>query len=267
MQMTRVYRTVLAGALLLVTLPAIAGAQISVVGSMTHTLNASPGSVESRSIVLRNDGETAQTVRLYQTDYQFQADGSVFYDAAGSHTRSNADWISLPGAQVTVPAGEELPVSYAVRVPDREDLFGTYWSVVMIESEMGAPAGTTGSNLGVRHLMRFAVQVINEFDGGEAMLAVTAASLEPTDSGRALALSVANTGTRVLRPEIALELYARDGSVVGPLAGDAKRLYPGSSARFVVPLDSVAAGEYRALALLDAGDADLFVAQYTLELD
>ncbi len=265
--MTRAQRTMLAGAWLLVTLPAIGAAQISIVGSMTHTLNAEPGAVESRSIVLRNEGEVAQTVGLYQTDYQFRADGSVFYDEAGSHTRSNAEWISLPAAQVTVPAGGQVPVSYAVRVPERGDLSGTYWSIIMVESELGAPSDGSGAALGVRHLMRFAVQVINEFDGGEGMLAVTAASLERTESGPALALSVANTGTRVLRPQVELELYARDGSVVGPLAGPAKRLYPGSSARFVVPLDSVPGGEYRALALLDAGDADLFVAQYTLELE
>lgn len=266
MRISSVSFRLILSALALVLVVGAAGAQISVVGSMTHLVHTAPGERYSATVSVRNEGPIAETVRLSQTDYRFASDGSVFYDEPGTLPRSNADWIELSAAAVRVLPGEEVPIGYSVRVPDEADREGTYWSVIMVETDMSSGSGADGG-VGVRHLMRFAVQVISEFPGGEGSLATVEAGLERDPGGVDLGISVANTGTRMLRPEISVELYARDGSQYGPYVAPAQRLYPGTSARFVVPLADAPLGEYRAVAILDAGGHDVFAVQYTLDLN
>ena len=259
------WKIMVSAMLMLLAVAAVHG-QVSVVGSMTQVAQARPGLQYSGTIRVRNDGERAQTVRLLQTDYQFHADGRVLYDEPGSLPRSNASWIALPATTMRVLPGQEVPITYTVRVPDSSELHGTYWSVVIIESELAGTDTSDEGTLGVRHLMRFAVQVVSEFPGGTAELATLSASLERRDTGVELYIAIANTGTRMLRPEVILELYARDGGLHGPFQAAAQRLYPGSSATFAVGLDGVGDGDYRAVAILDAGGDDIFAAQYNLEI-
>jgi len=257
--------TFLFAAVVLTAAAESAAAQVAVVGSMTHVTENLPGDRFSGVITLRNEGTSPQTVRIFQTDYQFHADGTVYYDEPGSNDRSNAQWIKLPLNAVTVGAGETVPVSYSVSVPGLDDLTGTYWSIIMIESQLGGSAESTGT-LGMQHLMRFGVQIITEFTGGYGELATTSASLARRDGVIVFTVSVENTGTRMLRPGVSLELYAHDGSQAGPFEAVPKRLYPGSSASFEVSLDGIAAGDYRAVAVLDAGANDLFAAQFSLQI-
>jgi len=240
-------------------------AQISVAGSLTHRQTTAPAAHYTGTIRVRNDGEEAVTVRLSQTDYRFQHDGRVFYDEPGSQARSNAAWIDLPAAAVRVPARTEVPVNYLVRVPEGDDLFGTYWSIIMVESDLSGAADAS-EGVGVRHVMRFGVQVISELPGGEGELATVAASLEHGETDAELLLGIANTGTRMLRPTVSVELYARDGSQLGPYGADAQRLYPDTSALFRVALAGVPHGEYRAVAIIDAGGDDVYAARYNLEI-
>ena len=237
-------------------------AQVSVTGSLTHTIDSIPGVNYSRVITIRNDGLVPHSVRVYQTDYSFQADGRVFYNLPGTTPRSNAGWITLPVTTLTINPGEELPISYALRVPNSQNLLGTYWSVIMVESII--PGANPAE--GINHIMRFAVQIINEFPGGYGSLTPIGARLDNEDGTPTLIITLENDGTLMLRPTVSVELYRRDGQVFGPFAADPRRMYPGTSAMFTLRLANVSAGDYRAIVLIDAEDENLFAIQYNLEV-
>ena len=64
----------------------------------------SPSDKTGGVITLRGE-ESDETVRVYQTDYMFYADGRNEFSKPGSVPRSNASWIAYSPNQITVPAG------------------------------------------------------------------------------------------------------------------------------------------------------------------
>ena len=97
---------------------------------LTEEVVVSPGEKVTGMITLRNSGETPETVRAYQTDYLFHADGRTVYGEPGSTPRSNASWITIYPTEVTLPPGGEATIHYQIEVPS-ENLAGTYWSMVI----------------------------------------------------------------------------------------------------------------------------------------
>src|ERR1700730_2563292 len=73
--------------------PVRAGAQIAVVGSTVEEHTAAPGQSYEGTILVRNLTTTPQSVRIYQTDYRFFADGTSHFDDASTTPRSNARWV------------------------------------------------------------------------------------------------------------------------------------------------------------------------------
>src|SRR5439155_12856160 len=67
-------------ALLSVTAPVRARAQISVVGNTVEERTAAPGDTYVGTIVVRNLTPQSQPVRIYQSDYSFFADGTSHFD-------------------------------------------------------------------------------------------------------------------------------------------------------------------------------------------
>src|SRR5437016_4124563 len=117
----------------LLTVSGTLGAQIAVLSTVVEEHTAVPGERYGGHITISNPGSNAETVRLYQTDYQFESDGTSKFDAPGQNLRSNASWIALQATQVTVPAGTTMDVPYTIVVPTRDSLRGTYWSAIMVE--------------------------------------------------------------------------------------------------------------------------------------
>ena len=65
-------------------------ASVSVVGGLTREIVLQPGARTEGCIVLRNNTDQPQEVKVYQTDYLFWADGRNEYGEPGATPRSNA---------------------------------------------------------------------------------------------------------------------------------------------------------------------------------
>ena len=102
---------------LLTVLTSSAQSGVTVLGGLTHEAALQPGERMEGSIRLNNDTDSVATVKLYQTDYLFYADGRTEYGDPGSVQRSNASWISISPMYVNIPPGETVPVYYEVEVP------------------------------------------------------------------------------------------------------------------------------------------------------
>src|SRR6185436_16838252 len=102
--------------------------------------DAAKGETYTGRIIISNPTATPQSVRIYKTDYRFKADGTTYYEDAGTTMRSNANWVTLQAERVVVPARGDLTVPYSVKVPSSDSLKGTYWSAIMVEGAEQAPA-------------------------------------------------------------------------------------------------------------------------------
>jgi hypothetical protein len=249
-------------------------AGVRLTSDMTQEKLAQPGESYSGTLVLRNSDSAPVEVKVYHTDYSFASDGSNDYGEPGSLTRSNAKWISLSRELVTVPPNGTERVDYEVKVPAAEglNLAGTYWSMLMVEpisaSSLESAADLPKGTAQINQIIRYGVQVVTHVGkAGKAELVFTNPQLIKDDGQRVFAIDVENTGQRWLNPGLLLELYSQSGTPVGKFQGPAKRLYPGTSARFQMGLGNIPNGKYLGLVVADGTGDNLFGANVELEIE
>ncbi len=258
-------------ALLAMLAAGIAQAGVFVNSAMTQEKSAKPGEIYRGTIVLKNTDDTAREAKVYQTDYSFAADGSNYYGDPGRLPRSNANWVSLSRELVTVPPKGTERLDYEVKVPSGSSLSGTYWSMIMVEPiavnslESGeVPDGAAR----VTQVLRYGIQVATHIGkGGGPGLTFANPRLVKEDGKQLFAIDVENTGQQLLRPTLSLELYGQAGSPVGKFQGEATRLYPGTSARFLIDLGQTPNGKYLGLVVADGTGDNLFGANVELDIE
>jgi hypothetical protein len=77
--------------LFLVTTVSISGfAGIFIDGSLTHEFSAGSGETYEGTIIISNNGDEPEEVKLYLTDYSTEAGGKKYYMDPDSTARSNA---------------------------------------------------------------------------------------------------------------------------------------------------------------------------------
>jgi hypothetical protein len=245
---------------------ASASAQISVVGSSVVENTSSPGERYEGSVLVRNASTVAQSVRVYQSDYTFFADGTSHFDAPGTSARSNAQWIKPSVSTLVIPPSSDVAVTYVVTVPAADSLRGTYWSALMIEGEVTPPAITSGRQIGLGAVVRYAVQLATHLQAtGSHKVRLGNQRLVVDSSGaRSLELDVANIGERAYRPALWVELYDATGAQRAKVQQQRGLLYPGTSLRQHFAFGDLAPGSYKAVVFADTGDDEVLAAQYKL---
>ena len=251
-------------------------AGISVIGGLSREIKvggSGAGEKNQGVIILKNNGEEAQEVKVYQTDYQSFSDGKRLYDEpAGKMARSNASWISFTPKRLTVPPEGTSNVNYSIKIPSDKKFVGTYWSMLMVEviskpsPEEVKPKKGELLTVGIKSSVRYGIQIVTNIgDTGSHNLKFLTTKIMKEDKKRNYQIDLENIGERWLKPLIWVELYDKDGSYIGKFEGGSARLYPGSSGRFNVDLSEVPEGTYKALTVADCGGNDFFGATYDLE--
>ncbi len=240
---------------------ASASAGIDVDGDMIVVRSAAPGEIYEGDIVIRNNGDEPEEIKVYQTDYSFQCNGSNNYGEPGKLSRSNAVWISFTPKRSVIPPGQKVKVHYIVAVPAADSLHGSYWSMLMIEgvNPVNPEDLRKQKTISIKTVMRYGIQLVTDIgDSGTRQLRF----LEPqlvTDKGNTiLQVDLENTGETWLRPQVWAEVYDEQGKSLGHFSGGQMRTYPNTSLRFRIDLSTLAGGNYRALIVADCGGDDLF---------
>jgi hypothetical protein len=259
-------------ALLLLVLAGQGWAGVTVESRFTDERDAQPGETYRGTIVLRNTDDTPSEAKVYQTDYDFSAEKGIVYGPPGQLTHSNAKWTSLSRELIEIPAHTAVSLDFEVRVPAGTGLSGTYWSVIMVDpiSKSSQEGGTEAAQATarVRQTIRYAVQIVTHIGKTAAgELAFANPRLVIEGDKRFLAIDVANTGQRWLRPTLWLELYGSAGDPVGRFQGQATRLYPGTSTRARIGLADIPKGKYLGLVVADGTGDNLFGANVELEIE
>lgn len=261
-------------AALLGCLAAQAWAGVMVNGELTRIHNVQPGDKTEGVLVLKNTGTESASVKIYQTDYLFSSDGSNHYGKPGELPRSNAAWITLyPADRITIPPSATASINYSLQVPARQDLTGSYWSMVMLEllpeasgAELSGEKGRIKA--GVQTILRYGIQIVaNIGDSGTRNVKFLEKKLSYAQGKKTLELDIENTGERELKPLVYVELFNADGTYAGKFECPPTRFYPGCSIKCTFDLSSLAKGTYKTLVVADNGDEYVFGAQYDLTLD
>jgi hypothetical protein len=257
-----------------VFIPGLAGAGISIEGGLTNEKVSKAGETYQGEIVIKNQEDTPQELKIYQSDYRFNCEGETTYGEPGKDARSNARWISFSPSKLTIPPKETATINYTITVPGDQALVGTFWSMLMIE---GLPTGSPESagapkekklSLGITQIMRYAVQVVTHIgDTGTRKVKFIQTKILKEKDARILQVDVQNDGERLLHPQLWTELYAPDGTSMGRFEGEQYRVYPGTSKRFRIDISKLPAGTYKALVVADCGENDLIGIQYTLKFE
>lgn len=266
MTMTRAFLTFIAAATAVA--PGTLRAQIAVVGSTVEERVAAPGESYSGAIVVRNLTQQDQPVRIYQTDYLFYADGTSHFDTIGTARRSNGRWVTPTVRSLLVAPGSEMTVTYTVKVPANDSLFGTYWSAIMVEgapTEAGRPSAGR-PQVGIGAVVRYAVQVATHIrDGGSRKVSFASSRfLTNADSTQSFELEVKNEGERAYRPALWIEVYDEQGTLRANARQERGLLYPGTSLKQTFGLGKLPTGTYRAIVFADSGEDTVFASQFTL---
>jgi hypothetical protein len=252
--------------------PLAARAQVGIVNGLTQEKVCAPGETFESYIRLKNNGPKEETLKIYQTDYSFTAEGKSYYDAPGKSARSNAAWIAVSSKQVTVPGLATMDVKYSCKVPADAHLVGTYWSIIMFEvlppaQRAKGEAANKEIVLGVNQVMRYGIQIVTHFgDTGRRSLKFLKTELLEEKERKTLQVDVENDGERWLRPFSYVELYTEKGEAAGKIEGERWRIFPGTSARFKFDVSSLKAGTYNALIVFDNKDVSVFGAQVKLKI-
>jgi hypothetical protein len=271
--MRRISCLILVIACSLVMVPRFALAGISVEGGLTHEKVSHAGETYQGVIMIKNQGDTPQELKIYLSDYRFNYEGQTTYGEPGKDPRSNANWISFTPSRLSIPPQDRAAINYTITVPADETLKGTYWSMLMIEClpESSPEASDQKEKklaLGITQVMRYAVQVITNIgDTGTKKIKFLKTELLKEKESRILQVDVENEGERLLSPQLWTELYAADGTSMGRFQGEQYRIYPNTSKRFRIDITKVPTGTYKALVVADCGENDLFGIQYTLKFE
>ena len=258
--------------LILALSPLLVRAQVGIVNGLTQEKICKPGETFESYMRLKNNGPKEETVKIYQTDYSFSADGKTYYETPGKMSRSNAAWITVGSKQVTIPGLATVDVKYSCKVPASESLVGTYWSIIMFEvippaQRAKSEADKKEIHFGVNQVMRYGVQIVTHLgETGARSLKFLATELLQGKEGKTLQVDLENNGERWLRPFSYVELYNEKGEPAGKIEGDRWRIFPGTSVRYRFDVSSLKVGTYNALIVFDNKDASVFGAQYKLNV-
>jgi len=249
--------------------------QVSVIGDLSNDKEAKLGERYDGIITVKNDSDEPQEVKVYQTDYLFACDGTNNYADPGTLARSNATWVSFSPSFFTVPPRGTATVNYTVQVPidsTNKKLIGSYWSILMVEgiakgsAESAAQKDAKKPQMGIRQTIRYGIQVATHIaQTGTKKIDFLDQKLVPKDGKMFLQVDIGNSGEVWVRPTVYVELFDDKGVSKGKFPGVAYRLYPGTSVRQMIDLSSVQTGTYKALVVVDVGDADAYAAEYTLK--
>jgi hypothetical protein len=244
-------------------------AGVSVIGELARKKTVRPGERYEGVVTVKNSGDTAAEVRLYQTDYLFYADGRNIYGEPGSAPRSNAPWITAGPTQLTVPPKGTSAFHYTVKVPENNGLKGSFWSLLMVEPLAPPPPETEGKkgkvSVGLQTVIRYAVQIVTDIEeSGERKIAFLNRQLTTKDGKTTFSVDIGNSGERRLSPVVWMDLYSAAGTHAGRFDSGRKGLYPECSVRNLFDLTEVPSGTYSALVVVDNEDDHVFGGQYEI---
>jgi hypothetical protein len=242
-------------------------ASLDLVGPLNDDRHVQSGKKYSGVILMRNTGDKPLKVQVTQHDYTFTYQGRNFYDVPGTNKRSNARWISLSSNKVIIPPLSDMSLGFNVKVPKKKDLAGTYWSIVMLTPDEDNSSSVAGSSesVTIKSVFAFGYQVVTTVGNlGSASIKFVDKTIVSSEGKTLLKVSLKNDGEMLVIPEVWASIFAESGENLGRFDAMKARIFPGCSLTSDIDMSRVPDGKYKALIVVDTGQADPVGAQYDI---
>ncbi len=253
--------------LLTVLVPLLADQGLVMLDDLYHTDCINAGGEVDGYLALMNTTDKPIRVEVYPKDFIFNLKEETLFLDVGSWERSNAAWVDSKYTHLEIPPLTVCPFHYIVRVPKDPSLQGSYWSVLMFQSDEPRDSLLSPDGTEIRPVKRFAFQIITQVGNkGFYNLRVMDKRVELLGVEKKLAFDIENTGTLSLRIKPFVELLNEKGERLNTYPGEQRILHPLCSAKFDVDVTSVKRGTYRARFTLRQEDKSIFSTEYPIEI-
>jgi len=234
-------------------------AGIAILNGLTQEKTTSAGTVYQGFIEIQNNDDKPIDVKLYKTDLLLDSTGAKLFSEPGNFKRSNASWLDISPVYITLRPKEKRSIGYEVRVPNKMELSGTYWSVIMVEGVEPIDTLNQKGMLSITTSTRYAIQVISNIEnGGNRLLKFGSVKIDQNKEGNKLLVKVTNEGDFLLVPEIAMEIFDSKVKSVLNLTARTTKIYPGWTIDLEFDITPLKAGKYESVLMADCGDDLIF---------
>lgn len=202
--------------------------------------NVAPGASIARRVLIENNTDAVQEVRVYAA--AATVTGDAFVGAKGKTANELSDWTTPALTSVTIAARASIEDLVTIAVPSTATE-GERYAAIWAETRSTAPAGS-GNTPTVTTVGRVGVRVylsVGSGNGPQTSFTVTALKSHLASGGKAVVTAtVTNTGGRAIDISGALRLTDGPGSLsAGPFElAKVVTLAPGKSGTVSVPLDA-----------------------------
>jgi hypothetical protein len=131
------------------------------------------------------------------------------------------------------------------------------------------PPDTTeySSGVTINTAIRYAIQIITNIgETGTRDIQFLGLELGKQEETTSLHVAVENTGERLLRPELALELFDEAGNSVGVLKAESRKTFPGTSVLITLRLEGIKPGNYTGVLVADCDNDHVFGTNVSFEI-
>jgi len=240
---------------------------VGILNGLIHEINVVPGNTYKGFIEMNNSSLGEQVVTLYQTDIETSFTGETFYSDTLNNQRSNLKWIILNSSNITLAEKEIRTIEFEISVPNNDSLYGSYWSVIMIEPRDPIHIQKDDRGFSIQSKIRYAIQIVcNMGETGVTDLKFLNISQSFREGKRLLEVDVQNTGDVIVNPTLSLELFDELGNSPPILRVENKRVFPNSSKKYIINVDDIKPGLYQGILMADCGTDDLFGVNLTLNI-
>ena len=212
---------------------------------------AAPGEVQRYTVDVSNLSNSEQTYYVFMRDIVgVNNDNSPVYATAGQEsTRYELSrWVSLAVDQITVPAGQSVPVSFTLTVPP-EAAPGSHFGALFVSQEPPR-LRTTGAGVGYDVANIISIRIAGDADERAEIRQFSTKRFIHGSTNVEFALRVENLGNVLVRPVGPVEITNMFGKQVALFTFNesAGSVFPGAvrEYQFNWQTDSVGFGRYEA---------------------
>lgn len=244
-------------------------AGIVVLNGLSHTHKVENGKIYRGKILLENNGNKLQNVKLFLQDFTYHSDGTIYYSAPDTHLRTNSGWIRMNTNLVRLKAKEKTEIVYEIAVPDQVPGPGSYWSVIMVEPVEEIKPDENSHGVSITSVIRYAVQIITDIhtESAKPDLQFEGIKMGKENGKRFLNVAIANKGNLYCKPTVTVEIYnTTTGEKTGTFSSLAMGLLPQTSKSFPIDLEKIPAAKYNAVLIATDEDENAFALNVELEV-
>lgn len=266
--MNKKYTIIILIFLLVITIKTEAGLVLNT--RLCHIYEIGKKEILTGKIKLKNTSNQKIKVRLYKRDYTFNFRGENFYKEPATLKRSNATWVKLDRNNVILKAKQKKNVSYRVKIPSRDGLRGTYWSMIMVEEIPLRISVNNDNQVNMYQNVRYGIQVITNFqEKGKLKLHFQDPSFKKLENDQYFfTVNVFNKGITAINSKTRIILVDKaSGKVLNKFKQEYARIFPDSSIKVKQKFNLTDKKEYRIIILIGNNERGYNGQKYMVAVD